>query len=79
VGFTVHLLQKGQGVRDLSCSSRIGRLWMRARDQVAADASGPSADDPTARVVCTRWDGGGHTGGRWCTAASSPEQAKLEL
>jgi hypothetical protein len=27
---------------------------MRARDQAAADASGPSTDDPTARVVCTR-------------------------
>jgi hypothetical protein len=54
VGFTVHRLQKGQGVRDLSCSSRIGRLWMRARDQAAADASGPSTDDPTARVIRTR-------------------------
>jgi hypothetical protein len=79
MGFMVHQLQKDQGVRGLSCSSRIGQLWMRARDQAAADASGPSANDPTARVVCTRRDGGGHAGGRRCTAASLPEQAELEL
>jgi hypothetical protein len=76
-GCTMHRLQKGQGVRDLSRSSRIGRLWMRARDQEAADASGPLAVDLMAaseRRECT-----GDGGARRSQRRTSPTLLETEL
>jgi hypothetical protein len=63
----VHGVHGGPGPRDISRFNlrrplRIGRSGTRARDQAAAGASGPSTNDLTARVVCTRG-----------TAAGTPE------
>jgi hypothetical protein len=62
--------------------SWIERLGTPARNQVAADASGRLDADPTARVVCTRRDGGGHAGGggaRWRLTGDLAEDGILEL
>jgi hypothetical protein len=64
----VHGSMVDQGQGDIPRSNlrrrfRIGRLWMRARDQAAVDASGPLAVDLMAAGDGRRASGGGGCAG----------------
>jgi hypothetical protein len=79
------MVDRGQGgipQSNLRCQFRIGRLWMRARDQAAADAFGPLVVDLMAASDSRRATDGGCAGdgsARRSRRRTSPALLKTEL